>query len=134
MNNKNQTILKKIWFLIAPLFLLVGLLIVPMLPRDIECPTVTLYGHQCVFCGATRSFEYFHQFNWLLSIQLNPFTFFVLLCLWSFSLLYLLSYIHPFIKHIFNLIINFLYTNFFMVFGFFIMLYLLQYLFRIIFN
>ena len=134
MNNINQTIFKKIWFLITPVFLLVGLIIVPILPRDIECPTVTLYGHQCVFCGATRSFEHFHQFNWLLSIQLNPFTFFVLFCLWSVSLLYILSYIHPFINHIFNQIITFLYNNFFMVFGFFIMLYLLQYLFRIIFN
>tara|TARA_B110000263_G_C14814492_1_gene287920 strand:- start:12 stop:407 length:396 start_codon:yes stop_codon:yes gene_type:complete len=130
----NKTIFPKSWFLFIPVFAILGLVIITMLPRNIPCLTVELFGHQCTFCGATRSFELFHQFNWIQSIILNPITFIILLFLWSLSFLYFLSYLGAFFNKIFHIINFFLNKFFLMVFGIIIMLYLLQYLFRIIFN
>jgi len=130
----NKAIFSKTWFLFIPVFSILGLIIITMLPRDISCLSIELFGHQCTFCGATRSFELFHQFNWIQSIVLNPITFIILLFLWSLSFLYFLSYLGAFFNKIFHIIYIFLNKFFLIVFGIIIMLYLLQYLFRIIFN
>ena len=130
----HKPIFSKKWFFIIPIILIGGLALISVIPRDIPCATVILFNHKCVFCGATRAFEFFHTLNWITSITFNPFIFIVLLFLWSLSILYFISFLNLFFKKFFHQIFVFLNQNFFMVFSFFIILYLSQYLLRIIFN
>ena len=130
----NKPIFFKKWFFLIPVILMGGLALISVVPRDVPCATVILFNHKCALCGATRSFEFFHQFDWSSSITLNPFIFIVLLFLWSLSILYIMSFLNLFFKKLFHQIYVFLNQKFFMVFGLFIILYLLQYLLRIIFN
>ena len=116
-----------------PIFLLIGVAIVYNSPPRV-CPSESLFYIPCGLCGGSRSFILFHKLNWGGSITLNPLVFFSLSFFWTSSLMTLVAKFNKTINQYLNQVIKLFSNNILLVFGFFIFLYLLQYLVRIIFH
>ena len=116
-----------------PIFLLIGVAIVYNSPPRV-CPSESLFNIPCGLCGGSRSFILFHKLNWGGSITLNPLVFFSLSFFWTLSLMTLVAKFNKTINQYLNQVIKLFSNNILLVFGFFIFLYLLQYLVRIIFH
>ena len=128
-----STSIKKIWFQYLPSFLLGSLIIVYLLPSS-QCPSILYFGFPCTFCGGTRAFMSFHQLNWIQSFSYNPLVFIGLLSLWIVGLLGLFSGFNSFFKKIFKKIQAYINNHFFILLSLFIVLYLVQTFYRIIYH
>ena len=126
-----QIVFSKAWLFVMPGLLLVGFLILFINPKT-QCIIETMFNRQCGFCGGTLTFKLFHELNWGLAFKSNPLVFISLFFFWPLGLLFLLSYVNTFFKRIFNYTYRFLNKNFLIVFWVFIILYLVQFFFRII--
>jgi len=76
----------------------------------------------------------FHQLNWIQSFSYNPLVFIGLLSLWTVGLLGLLSGFNNFFKKIFKQIQTYINRNFFILLSIYIVLYLVQTIFRIVYH
>jgi len=128
-----MTIIDKVWFKYLPSFILGCLIIVYLLP-SFQCFSVMYFDVQCTFCGGTRSFISFHELNWIRSFLYNPLVFLGLLFSWGIGILGLLSGFNNFANKIFQKLFFYIINYFFILFGLFIVLYLTQSFFRIIYH
>jgi len=128
-----NTKINKVWFQYIPSFILASLIIVYLLPPS-QCASVDYFGFPCTFCGGTRSFMFFHQLNWIQSFLYNPLVFIVLLSFWAVGILGLLSGLNSFFNTIFKKTHKYINRHFFILFSLFIVLYLVQTFFRIMYH
>ena len=118
-------IFKKEWLSFLPSFLLFSLIIIYMLPSS-QCLSIIYYDFECVFCGGTRSFKYFHQLKWITAVNLNPLVFSSLLFFWIVGFFALGSIYSNKIRQIYNWIFSFLNDKFFIFLGIFLIFYIIQ--------
>ena len=128
----NTIIINKIWFKYLPSFILSCLILVCLLPSS-PCFSLKYLEFPCTFCGGTRSFILFHQLDWIQSFLYNPLVFLSLIISWTGGVLGLLSEFNKSINKIFDRLHLYINNYFFILFGLFILLYLLQSFFRIIY-
>ena len=76
----------------------------------------------------------FHQLDWILSFSYNPLVFIVLLSFWIVGILGLLSGVNNFFNRVFKKLHRYINHHFFILFSLFIVLYLVQTFFRIIYH
>ena len=96
--------------------------------------SVLYYDFECVFCGGTRSFKYFHQLKWVSAFNLNPLVFTNLLFFWSIGVFALASRYSQKANQIYDRLYNFIIKNFFIFLTLFIIFYIIQTFSRIFFN
>jgi len=128
-----MAIINKVWFKYLPSLVLGCLIIAYLLPSS-QCFSIKYLGFQCALCGGTSSFILFHQLDWIQSFLYNPFVFLGLLFSWVIGILGLLSGFNNFANKIFQKLYFYINNYFFILFGLFIVLYLTQTFFRIIYH